>query len=381
MPVISVARADELLRAGALDGRTVAVAGYYDSFTPSCPAPGAYIGPLEDWCHFAAFTDSRATAKLCQAEGSNGMSCHGATGTSLEPWFMSETIGNTLGWNGAGAAGEPRALVLIGHAGDARQWQCGAETREACAAAFVVDRVAWAESRDVPVTPPETGDLATAQVISPRMTLAEAADTTGAADGLLTGAPFRAGDIASIDPRSNLTGDGVVWVVRTVGPRTTPDPPEVRPATVWLVDDASGSIIGSHPLALDTADQPGRLWPMAAARGVECCLGEVFAYYRVEATDGAALYEGLVSAGASGDQGATTYGGSGYGSTPLVLPAGSYVVTAWLAGDPRTATGPAQDACTTQVVIKPLEDVRFNADFPAGRACTFRPTPSPAPDG
>ncbi|MBI3749337.1 MAG: hypothetical protein HY262_10915, partial [Chloroflexi bacterium] len=40
MPVISVASADELLRSGKLDGQAVAVAGYYDQVTPSCPYPG-----------------------------------------------------------------------------------------------------------------------------------------------------------------------------------------------------------------------------------------------------------------------------------------------------------------------------------------------------
>jgi hypothetical protein len=75
LPVVSVARADELLRSGKLDGQAVAVAGYFDQFTPSCPYPGRYVGPLESWCRFVAFTDSRATAQLCQPEGSNGMSC------------------------------------------------------------------------------------------------------------------------------------------------------------------------------------------------------------------------------------------------------------------------------------------------------------------
>ena len=35
LPVISVANADELLRSGKLDGQAVAVAGYFDQFTPS----------------------------------------------------------------------------------------------------------------------------------------------------------------------------------------------------------------------------------------------------------------------------------------------------------------------------------------------------------
>ncbi len=158
LPVISVASADELLRSGKLDGQAVAVGGYFDQFTPSCPYPGRYIGPLESWCRYVAFTDTRASAKLCQPEGSNGMSCRQPSGTNLAPWFMTETSGNAWSWVTGGATGVPAALVLIGHAGDARQWQCTAATQAECASAFVVDRIAWASGSDVPPTAPETGD-------------------------------------------------------------------------------------------------------------------------------------------------------------------------------------------------------------------------------
>ena len=49
---------------------------------------------------------------------------------------------------------EPVALVLIGHAGDARQWQCTAATQAECANAFVVDRIDWAAGHDVPLAAP-----------------------------------------------------------------------------------------------------------------------------------------------------------------------------------------------------------------------------------
>jgi len=79
------------------------------------------------------------------------MSCHQPTGTYLEPFFMSETSGDVSTWLTAGATGEPAALVLIGHAGDARQWQCTASTQGECANAFIVDRIAWAPGQDVPL--------------------------------------------------------------------------------------------------------------------------------------------------------------------------------------------------------------------------------------
>lgn len=378
LQVITIASADELLRSGNLDGQAVAVAGYYDQFTPSCPYPGRYIGPLEGWCRFVAFTDARATAKLCQPEGSNGMSCRQPSGTNLAPFFMSETSGNAWSWMMGGATGGPVGLVLIGHAGDARQWHCTAATQAECANAFVVDRIAWAEGHDVPPTAPETGDQLSGKAITSRMTLAQVAEAIGLGDDLLTGAPFRAGDIATVDPRWNLAGDIVVWVVRSLGQASESDARESLPEIVWLVDDATGRVIDSHPLQLDADYQPARLWQMATVHGVECCASNVFPFYRVESGNGTVVYEGLVSGGSSGGSGYTTYGG-GYGSAPLVLPAGGYSITVWLATYDGGVTGTPRDECSTQVTLRPLDDVGLNADYPPNKACSFQPAPSPSP--
>ncbi len=370
LPVISVADAVGLLQSGKLDGQAVAVAGYYEQFTPSCPYPGRYIGPLEDWCRFAAFTATRASAKLCEPLGTDGMSCHQASGTNLSPWFMTETGGNTWGWMSAGATGEPSALVLVGHAGDARQWQCTATTQAQCAKAFVVDRVAWANGSDVPPTAPETGTA--------RMTLDEVAAAVGLGDDLLTGAAFRRGDVATIDPRWNFDGDGVVWLVRSLGRAAGPGAVETRPETVWLVDDATGKVVASHPLQLGADYRPARLWSMATAHGVDCCSGDVLAFDRVTSSDGTIVYEGTVQGGESGGTDSTTYGGS-YGSGPLVLPAGGYTVAAWLAPYSGGVAGAPRGECSTQVMLQPLGDVALNADFPPDKACTLGPAPAPTP--
>jgi hypothetical protein len=374
LPVISVARADQLLRSGKLDGKAVAVAGYFDQFTPSCPYPGRYIGPFETWCRVVAFTDSRATAQLCQPEGSNGVSCGQPSGTNLAPFFVSETSGSAWSWPSGGPTGEPAALVLIGHAGDPRQWQCTAATQAQCASAFVVDRIAWAEGRDVPPTAPETGDQQTGKVITPRMTLAQVAAAAGLGDDLLTGGAFRKGDIAAIDPRWNFAGDDIVWFVRSLGQGAG----ETRPETVWLVDDATGAVIDSHPLEVAADSHPARLWQMVTAHGVECCLGDVLAFYRVAASDGTMVFEGMVPGGSSGGTDSTTFGGS-YGSGPLVLPAGGYTITAWLAPYSGGVEGEPRGECSTQLSLRPLDDIALDADFPANKACTFGPAPSPSP--
>jgi hypothetical protein len=378
LPVISVATADRLLRSGKLDGQAVAVAGYFDEFAPSCPYPGRYIGPLENWCAIVAFTDTRAAAQLCQPEGSNGMTCSQPSGTNLAPFFMTETSGDAWSWLTGGATGEPVALVLIGHAGDPRQWQCTAATQAQCASAFVVDRIAWADGHDVPPAAPQTGDQQTGKAITPRMTLAQVAAAIGLGDDLLTGAAFRAGDIATVDPRWNLAGGNIVWLVRSLGPAAKAGSTQTRSETVQLVDDASGKVIDSHPLKLAPDYQPARLWQMATAHGVDCCAGDVAAFYRVASADGTEVHEALVAGGESGGQGSTTYGG-GYSSGPLVLPAGTYSVTAWLATNSGGVAGKARDECSTQVTLRPLDNVALNADFPLDKACTFQPAPSASP--
>jgi hypothetical protein len=378
LPVLTVAQAVPLLQSGTVDGQAVAVAGYYEAVRMSCPYPGRYIGPLETWCSFDAFTDTSAGARLCQADGSNGVSCHGPTGTYLSPFFVSETSGAGSASVTGGATDGPAVLVLIGHAGDPRQWQCTATTQAACAHAFVVDRVGWADGRNVPVTAPQTGDQTSGTPITPKMTLAEVAADLGLGDNILTGAPFRAGDIATVDPRANLAGDSVMWLVRSLAQAGPSQANETRPETVWLVDDATGTVIDSHPLQMDATYEPARLWPMATVHGVDCCAGNVMAFYRVKTAAGAVVYDGLVPGGESGTTDATTFGGS-YGSGPLVLPAGDYSISLWLAPYADGKMGTPGAGCSTNVALQPLGNVALNAVFPAGQACTFKPAPDPSP--
>lgn len=379
LPVLSVADAGHLLASGKLDGQAVAVAGYFDQFTPSCPYPGRYIGPLEDWCRFVAFTDSRASAQLCGPLGTNGISCRQPSGTHLAPFFMSETSGNVWSWLNADPAGGPAALVLIGHAGDPRQWQCTAVTQAECARAFVVDRIAWANGHDVPPTVPETGNQQTGKAITPTMTLDQVAAAIGSPHSdLLTAAAFRAGDIATVDPRWNLAGDNIVWLARSIEPSTESNAGQTRPEVVWLVDDATGRVIDTNPQQLDVGYQPARLWQMATVHDVQAGESDQAAFYRVASGDGTVVFDGQVPGDVSGGQGLTTYGG-GYGSRPLVLPAGRYSISVWLAAYDAGVMGTPRDECSTQVTLRPLDDVALNADYPPNGACTFRPAPTPSP--
>lgn len=378
LQVVTVARALELLESSELDGRALAVAGYYQQYFPSCPAPSRYIGPLERWCSASVLADSVVGARLCTAEG-NGMSCRAPSGGYLSPFFMNESSGDLARWLPDGPMGEPAPLVLIGHRGDARQWQCSAETQGQCADAFVVDRIAWAAGQEVPLAAPQTGDQQTGNLLVPRLTLARAVAAAGAGDKAVVAAAFRSGDIQSIDPRWNMAGNNIVWVVRSLPEIGATQGQESAPETVSLVDDATGKLLDHHALALAQDYKPARLWQMATVHGLVCCAGNDQAFLRVQSADGAALlYEGLVSGWASGDGDTTTFGANRT-SRPLVLPAGQYTITSWLASYSAGVTGTPRDACSTEITLKPFDDVALNAEYPAGKTCTFGPAPSPSP--
>ncbi len=367
MPVVSVAQAVELLQRGDLDGRAVAVAGYFFQAMPSCPAPMRYISPLEDWCRFVAFTDDAASATLC-SYGSNSVSCRPPSGTHLAPFIVSETSGALP----SASDGKPMPQVLIGHAGDARQWQCAADTQEACGRAFVVDRIAWANGHDVTLTALEPWDQTTGKRLVPRLTMDQATAALDLGDHAVAAAAFRAGDISTVDPRWNLAGDDIVWIVRSIGDGDSSSD-ATRSVTVSLVDDASGNLVDAHDLALDATYRPARLWTIATTNGIECCAGDVYPFYGVRSGDGTTVHDGMVQGGTYGREDATTYGPG----VPLVLSPGTYSDTVWLASLDRGVIGPPTGACSTEVTLGELDDVMLEAVFPAaGETCTFgQPSP------
>lgn len=362
MPVVSVGQAVELLQRGDLDGRAVAVAGYFFQEAFSCfSAPLRYFGPLEDKCQWPlAFTDDAASATLC-TYGENSVSCEAPSGTYLAPFFMSETSGDL-----PFAYHEPTPLVLIGHSGDARQWQCAEDMQEACRRAFVVDRIAWANGLDVPLTAPETGDRNTGVVLAPRLTVDQAVLPLGLGDQVLAAAAFRAGDIAAVDPRWNLAGDDIMWIVRSIRGGDS-SAVATRSVTVSLVDDATGELIDVHDLALSAGYRPARLWSIATTPG-QCCVSAL-PFYRVRSNDGTTLHEGMVEGGAHGREDVTTYGPG----VPLLLGPGAYSVTVWLASFDAGVIGPPTgDECSTEVALSELDDLMVEAVFPAaGQDCTF----------
>jgi len=366
MPVVSVATAAELIQQGALDGRAVAVAGYFAEAVVSCPAPFEYVSPLVGWCGLIALADDPSSATLCHP-GTNSTGCHEPRGIHLTPFFMPETSGQVPSLPNT----KPVPVVLIGHAGDARQWQCAADAKPECSRAFVVDRVAWAGGRDLSIGRPQAVDQTTGEALHPRLTAEQAASAVNG-NQVLSVAAFRRRDLSTIDPRWNLVGDGIVWIVRSAGAAEPKGP--TRSVVVSLVDDVSGEVIDGHDLAIPASYEPARLWTIATAKGFDCCAGDLFPFFRVSAADGTPVHEGLVSGNVSGRRDVTKYGPG----APLLLDPGTYTVDVWLATFDHGVIGPASDSCSTQITLHALDDVMLDARYPApGAPCVFRGPSAP----
>lgn len=362
MPVVSVAHAVDLLDAGELNGRAVAVAGYFFQTLTRCLPSDAYSGPFDDNCRYVAFADDQDSATLCMVNG-----CSPPSGIHLEPFFMTETSG-PLTWTAEAAL----PVVLIGHAGDARQWQCAALEQDACATAFVVDRVAWADGTEIPLAPPQTTDADDYTPLAPAMEPAQLEDALPPGAEVLTAAAFRAGDISTIDPRWNLSGDDIVWLVRSIRTDDSETGP-TRSVMVSLVDDATGTIRDTHDLALDPAYRPARLWTIATAQGTTCCDGSIGAFYGVRSNDGTQIHESRIGGGAFGSGDTTTFGIG----VPLILQPATYSVWVWLAPSDDGAGAPSGE-CTTDVTLNELDDLMLEATFADdGQDCTLGPPFSP----
>ncbi len=363
MPVITVAQAVALLDAGQVNGRAVAVAGYFAELFLPCPAPMGYVAPLEDWCRAVAFTDHDLGLGM-----GNPMNWSIPTDEpNLSPYLVTETAGQEA----MDVATESQPLVLIGHAGDPRQWQCSPDTKSDCARDFVVDRVAWADGSPVPLISPT-------MEVSVRMTVADLAAATGGG-GLITAAALKASDAWTIDPRFRSVGDDPIWVVRSVrGAASASSGDPTRSVAVWLIDDATDTVLYHLDLAISPSYQPARL-SIQATRPPMNGSDNISPFDRISQA-GTAVLE---------DWGWTMYGNrteTRYGpGPPAILDPGTYTVEAWLATVIWSApgnsyvVGEAYDNCSTEVSLNALDDVVLQAAFRKNGPCTWGPAPSESP--
>src|SRR5689334_12366083 len=301
MPVLSVGGVNQLIAQGKLAGRIAAVGGFWvQQMMMSCPAPSRWYGPLESYCGRDMFASKGFASMICNADRTSCSSNGPPPGTEvLEPSGVAETIGfsamnqalfNSPIWRKAGYV----PAVLIGHLGDARQWECPAETRADCAQKFVIDRVAWVDGETLGLEVPGDRDP-----VATRMTTAEATEAAQPGANVLMAIAAHATDIPTFDPTLNVAGDSVMWLVRTIdGVDADGADDPTRSATEFLVDDATGAVVQSLPLA--ATDFAPAILHLQASSAVECCGGSLYPSYEVDASDGTTLLFFQANAWASG---------------------------------------------------------------------------------
>lgn len=361
MPVIEVPHASRLLDEGRLDGRAVAVRGYWiQSLVPSCPAPGRYVTPLERWCSYSVLSDVAYEGVTC-GDGRNGSNyCQSnappAGATTLQPILTNDTGASEGLWRSFGnetwKAGIP--AVLIGHADDPRAWHCPAETRDDCRREFVVDRLAWSMGSNVDLAAP-SGE------VHPQMSLDDVQGLVGPGE-LLAAWAGSAAEAPAIDPR--LGGvPTLVWIIRTLREEDDSDDP-TRGVDVWLIEDIDGSITKS--LSLDVGDdyQPGTFRAQAWIRSNS---GNTEVHYVIDA--GAATVQYLQPSGwqMSGEsQSARLLPG-----LAAVLEPGTYVVRA-SQSDLRIPSTYPRDQCSSEFDLDALEDLLLEVAFDGRGPCVWR---------
>lgn len=362
MPVVSVADASSRAAEGKLDGRDIAVSGWYAEAFPPCPMLGVYFSPLDDYCLVAAFSDTAAEATACQSG-----SCQ-LGHTPMAPWLMTDTLGELSGAPSA-SDGTPVPIVVIGHTGDPRAEHCLPGNVARCKNEFVADRMAWANGTYLASTSEALRSNGLRHV-SPSMTLSDVATLLGAGNQLLSAAAMTADDVRSLDPRWNRMGSDVMWVVRSIA---TPDAASADPTsavTVALIDDATRQIVDTHPLALTPSFNPARLWVTETRHNVDANDDVSFgAFYRVD-QQGLPIVDSEL-----GD----VYGNAASLVTgpdfPLLLDPGAYTLTAWLEhAQPQTGNSPSEPPiaeCSTEQTLNAGDDVLLNAVYQQHNPCIW----------
>ena len=255
LPVLSVGQLVDLIASGRVDGRAIAVGGYW---ADPGPVPCPYR-PDEGFGNDCGLRVLMETDQKLGSSTGNGSSWGAPEPPFIRPYTM-ETTGLTSVTvdmsNGDPFVRPARRVVVIGHVGDPRAYGCTLTTVDDCRHRFVVDRVTWVDGKDVDLT---------AQfdpyVVRPTMTEADAiaavesASPAGSPPLVVLGTT--AAEAARVDPRIRVGVDGAVWIGQSlVG---DPDADGTSTITETVVDDATGAVLQKRPLAVDPGYAPAVL--------------------------------------------------------------------------------------------------------------------------
>lgn len=363
LPVISVAQALALIAARTHQGRAMAVGGWWSQglLASACPAPAGFTSVVLGYCSQTALVGSDVLVDDYQHGGNSTSESFQPPPSALLPRLVTETAGYDALYAGLVDYDQhhfPRRVVIIGHVGDARAWQCITDPngplnsqdalRRQCQADFVADAFAWVDGQPVPSTfdpggPPKrlTPDQATAVL------------RAAAPSGTLVTLSAWTADIAwELDPRLGPNPPAQFWFSRAlVGP---PDAEGTAPMGAFVVDDGTGAVQTLLPVGTG-ADEPGVI-DLQTGGGQPTA-----AYGAIVDGNGRVVWE-------------TT---NWYHSPPAVLSAGQYKVVAWAtaAATFPSPTPPARPACSFDVALEPGGTHVVVVSWDEHGFCSMAPTP------
>lgn len=356
LPVRTVAEARQLMAGGGINGRAIAVGGWWSQpvLAQTCPAPMVYVTPIEGYCRHTALAGTPAQVDSYTQWDNGSSESFMPPDDALQPRLVSETAGIQALWEGVTDLDSadrqmPQRVVIIGHVGDPRMWQCIPQSRHSCETAFVVDRFAWVEGRSVEPAvdhggpPPRGGDDALATI--------SAALPPGSV--ILTFGAWMARDAHSLDPRFHASQVGRFWFARAIV--GVPDAAGTAALTEVVMPDATG-----RAELLDVAPPPDEI-PATVPFVVSNFPRRT--RVAIERLDGSVVYLQPLQR---------------WWTPPAVLPAGDYQILVWQ-GRARPTPPPIDSvSCSATLHVGPGQSVPITISFDDGN-CTIGPTPEPAP--
>jgi len=353
LPVIGVADARALIAGGQHQGRAMAVGGWWSAgiMMMGCPAPMVFKSVVEGYCSLTALAPTDAQIDHYEHSGNSSSESFKAPDDALLAREVPETAGWHEPWkdvgNDAAARQLPQRVVLIGHIGDPRAWQCVAQALLSCQKEFVIDAFAWVEGRFIDPWNDRGG---------PKLLLtleqARAAAQVALPDGRLV--TISRGDDSyswELDPRIG-PGAGGLWLARSIAGAV--DAQGTARLVELVVDDRSRGV-STLEMSFAAGSEPGGVQYVGS--------GDFFN----QNGQPPALYVAILDA--AGRRVHETYFQT-LGNPPAVLPAGDYAVVSW-SGDPNSRapypTQPARASCsgTVQVTSNAIVSVRisWNSDL------------------
>ena len=351
MPVHTVSEVVAMQDAGSLDGRAVAVRGYWTNEPPlPCAAPPSNQPPLERYCTSPVLTEGDQ-----HLLGADGYTWTSPVAPFIEPRNVSDSVGTDAlyaqlpGVQGSNSA--PRRVILVGHEGDPRAWQCRAPDRQGCETAFVLDRVVSVEATLIDPAPQQSDVTPTKTAAAVQAILVAA--LPGAQ--LVSLVPVNTADAPTIDPRFRIGIDGVAWIARMavgpVGPDGSTSMNEV------VVGDASGTVLQQLAFPVSFSE------PFASIRlgGDGGNPGRFNAtWYEVDGAGAVAILAGLL----------------GYSTPAVTIEPGTYTLRAWIGPLKTGVAGQRREECHMDLTAGISAELAFTATWQGGAAaCQWSTTP------